>query len=120
MGGYDSEDADCSTYDVYDALTATFLRKDLYPALQKLTYIGHSDGGAFVSRYSLIADDVDGLTVRWVEANAPSHAYLTNNRPVDNDATDSCDGYNDWEYGVADGLPRYVADRFNDATSIFK
>jgi len=109
-------DAECSTYDVYDSLTSNYLRKDLYPNLEKLYYLGHSDGGAFISRYSLISEEMTELEIRYIEANAPSHAYLTSNRPSDMD----CSGYDNWEYGVHGTLPRYVQDHFRTSEEIFR
>lgn len=120
MGGADAIDSQCSTYDVYDSIIQTLSDKSRFPSLNQLSVIGHSNGGAFISRFALLqeSDNPGGFKTNYVEANAPSHAYMTKTRPSANIDEQTAPGFNSWPYGL-EHMPRYPASRMPDARSVW-
>lgn len=110
MGGNDAINAQCSTYDIWDSIIEALSDKSRFPHLTQLSIVGHSDGGAFVSRYSLLQDSSTpgGFQTSIVEANAPTHVYMTKSRPSSNINDQTAPGFNSWPYGL-ENMPRYVA-----------
>lgn len=117
IGGYNDVTGKCSTYDYYDSLIKLFNDKSVYPNMQKISIIGHSDGGSTISRFGLVSGN-SKLPIRYVVANSPTNIYLTGDRPRKN--LDTCQGtYNDWIYGTDNQAP-YVQSRWSSNTGMFR
>lgn len=114
-GEYALKDAQCSSYDVLDAILKSFADKGRYPKLERVFLVGHSGGANLLSRYSQVRDeDTEGpLQLRYIHANAANHAYFTDARPwLD---TFDCPEAFRWpsQFSNADDtMPRYVKSRF--------
>ncbi|KDN40877.1 hypothetical protein K437DRAFT_295743 [Tilletiaria anomala UBC 951] len=123
-GGWPGAGAACSTYNVYDAIRTVLHNSTAYPRLRTVYWAGHSGGGAFVSRYALVADDApDALNMRYVHANAPSFPYFTADRPGQGQGqmqVGSCQGFNSWMYGLDGGFTRYVEAKVTTPHDMFK
>lgn len=90
------------------------------PNLKQIVIAGHSSGGQFVNRWSLMtqvwADD-NPTKMRSVVANPSSFIYLTPKRWIEelkewqipsSTITKNCPHYNQWEWGLDDGGPLHV------------
>lgn len=109
-----------SSYDVIDIMVNQLLT---LPKVNHIAVIGHSAGGQFVQRWSLLTNTWIESKVTSVVANPSSYGYLTNERravyQVDDDGPDwiipndpKCPGYNQWMFGfdpdqIIDGKPIY-------------
>lgn len=127
VGGQDATSAlGCSTYDVYDWLRDQFTDRSKYPDLEAVFFVGHSDGGAFVSRYALVADDwtSQSTSVIYVAANSPTLPYLTSYRPgvkFLDPSSPNCDGWDAWDYGVGNITSnRYVSSRWQGTDAMLQ
>ena len=104
--------APTSSFEALDAILAKLGDRKLLPNLKQVVVFGHSGGGQVVQRYAIAVkgDQVllhQGIGVRYVVANPSSYAYFTKDRPEPAIAA-SCQGYNDWKYGM-DDRPPYLA-----------
>jgi len=95
-----------SSYDAVDRLVAILNDKRYFLTLQHVAVIGHSSGGQFVQRWSLLTKQWDGR-VRGVVANPSSYAYLAPQRFYkqrwQEPPLSECPDYNKWEWGLEDG-----------------
>jgi pimeloyl-ACP methyl ester carboxylesterase len=76
-----------------------------------LTIVGHSSGGQFVQRYSLVTPIWDNQRMKSIVANPSSYAYLTPMRHIDTewripqpDEMIHCPNYHQWEWGIGNDL----------------
>ena len=102
-----------SSYTVSDNIIKLLFidNNNLYPNLQNVSIVGHSAGGQYVMRYSLVSsfelNKNKGYFMKYVPANPSSFAYLDSRRwfndEIYRELTDiekqNCPGYNQWEYG---------------------
>ena len=110
-GGSRGAGTACSTYDVYDALLESFQNTTAYPNLKTVYWAGHSGGAAFLSRYSVIAQDSPpGFNMRYLTANSPSFLYFTPQRPVN---PVNCANYDNWMFGFGGNFTRYAKNRIS-------
>jgi len=88
--------------------------------MEKISIIGHSDGGSTVARYALVSDDPP-LPIRYVAANSPTNPYLNTIRPRTSKSLDkgSCSNYNNWMYGPQN-RPSYVDSHWTNDEAMFK
>lgn len=101
-----------SSFSAFDALVRSV--KDNLPSLKEIVVVGHSAGGQFVQRWSMLTDEWDSH-FHAVVANPSSYAYLTNLRlnstsqkwDIPDPAT--CDSYNKWGWGFESGGNREVS-----------
>jgi pimeloyl-ACP methyl ester carboxylesterase len=75
------------------------------PSLQKVVIVGHSSGGQFVQRWSLMTPYWNNSLFQGIVANPSSYAYLTPMRWIEgtwhfSDKQEQCPGYNDWPHGL--------------------
>jgi hypothetical protein len=88
------------------------VRQQRFPNLQRLVVAGHSSGGQFVQRWSLLTSIWDRQVIKSVVANPSSYAYLTPLRNSNGEWSmpkkEFCIDYNHWEWGMGD---------FNDSLS---
>lgn len=71
--------------------------------IHRVTVVGHSSGGQFVQRWSLLSEAWDTNRIRAVVANPSSYAYLIPERLYDGVwqiPRLGCPRYNDWEWGL--------------------
>ena len=110
-----------------DIMMELLSNTDLYPNLKKVTIVGHSAGGQFVTRYSLSDNNNDSIfmygdvKIRYVVVNPSSYLYLSPERydsstqefklPSEFTEPVSCAHYNEYRYGL-DDLSFYVQDIF--------
>lgn len=117
-----------SSFDGMDKLVAVLCNRTQFPNLDRITIAGHSSGGQFVQRWSLLTSVWDtnnnkngSRQMRAAVANPSSYAYLTPLRWVDNEwripTNTNCSDYNQWEWGLErdpqkevdiDTVPSYV------------
>jgi hypothetical protein len=127
--GYTDMNKTISSYAVMDALFAA-LPCPRDASKRTVTFAGHSSGGQFVQRYTLLGSHRANLAcggkgsvelpMKNVVANPSSYAYFDGQRAVastggtpgvppqwyhPNPAT--CPGYTGWEWGLDGGLPDY-------------
>ncbi|MBV8595652.1 MAG: alpha/beta hydrolase [Candidatus Eremiobacteraeota bacterium] len=101
--------APISTYAVFDAMLTRLADRSRFPALRRISIIGHSAGGQIVQRYAAVGHGPAlipraALTVHFVVANPSSYLYFDTWRPHKMKA---CSDFNRWRYGL-DGTPSYV------------
>jgi len=119
-----------SSFDFMDEILSRLARKDVFPNLKTIVVAGHSAGGQFVTRYEMLNQIQDKLSipVSYVVANPSSYAYVDSLRPTasafpatifatpqggpaSNSANPSpaflpffdvknCTGYDTWPYGL--------------------
>jgi pimeloyl-ACP methyl ester carboxylesterase len=83
-GGRTVDDSAVTSYDFADEILRKVARKDIFPNLRLIVFVGHSAGGQFVSRYQMSNQVHDrlGIPVRYVVSNPSSYAYLDALRPT--------------------------------------
>jgi pimeloyl-ACP methyl ester carboxylesterase len=102
-----------SSFEALDAILAKLADRSLFPNLKQVVVFGHSGGGQVVQRYAIATKGDqpllrESIGVRYVVANPSSYAYFSKDRPEPAIAA-SCNGYNDWKYGM-DDRPPYLAE----------
>ena len=107
-----------SSFSLVDSLIARACNKKLFPSLQKITIVGHSAGGQFVSRYvgmTPMPTIASSYTFNFIVMNPSTYMYLDDRRPVKTenglafakpDAT-VCPNFNDYPRGM-DKLNTYA------------
>jgi len=73
-----------SSFDVMDELLRQLARRDIFPNLKMIVVAGHSAGGQFVTRYEMLNQVQDKLSipVSYIVANPSSYAYVDDLRPT--------------------------------------
>jgi len=76
-----------SSYEVLDQLISTVIEGKYFPYLKHIVFAGHSAGGQFVQRYSMLSHIVEkfqnlGISFKFVAANPGSYVYLNELRPT--------------------------------------
>ncbi|KAF9038275.1 hypothetical protein BDZ89DRAFT_410525 [Hymenopellis radicata] len=97
---------DFSAYDVIDSLVDYYMDTDTFPNLNVVMIAGHSAGAQMAQRYLALRKSTknDERLHYWI-ANPGSILWLTEDRPLPNDA---CEGVDKYKYGLADGFPAYA------------
>lgn len=106
-----------SSFAVIDELVKKLSNKSQFPNLKRITLIGHSAGGHLIQRLAIgTTTDLNLINteVRYIVANPGTYAYLSNKRPVANQAgvfeiprNPRC-AYNNYKYGL-DHLNPYMS-----------
>jgi hypothetical protein len=103
-------DESFSSFSLIDSMIARACNRKLFPKLKKITVIGHSAGGQFVSRYAGMTpmpNILRGYHFRFIIMNPSTYMYLDDRRPVKT-ATDltfarpdttGCGDYNQYPKG---------------------
>lgn len=100
-----------SSFSLVDSLIARVSNKKLFPSLKKITIVGHSAGGQFVSRYvgmTPMPEIASAYTFNFIVMNPSTYLYLDARRPVKTEAgitfmipdTAGCPNYNDYPRGM--------------------
>ncbi len=98
-----------SSFSVYDDLLKELTNKEQFPSLQKIVFVGHSAGGQYVHRYSILNNAHEqyvqaGYEIVYIVANPSSYLYFTHERPFKNTFrpynTIECPFYNYYKYGL--------------------
>jgi hypothetical protein len=108
-----------SSFSLVDSLIARACNKKLFPKLKKITIIGHSAGGQFVSRYvgmTTIPTISSKYTFNFIVMNPSTYLYLDDRRPVKTETgltfikpdTSGCPSFNDYPRGM-DKLNPYAS-----------
>ena len=104
-----------SSFQVLDNMVSFVSNATEFPQLRKIKVIGHSAGGQFVQRWSLLTDAwTEYPDLQSIVVNPSSFAYLTPLRKVQEEwtvpDTTECPEYNTWEWGLDtnDSSPFYV------------
>ncbi len=108
-----------SSFSLVDSLIARACNKKLFPSLKKITIIGHSAGGQFVSRYvgmTPLPKRLSGYIFNFIVMNPSTYLYLDDRRPVQTDKgvtfvkpdTAGCSSFNDYPRGM-DKLNPYAS-----------
>jgi len=99
--------ANISSFDAMDRIMNVLSDSTNFPNLQHITIAGHSSGGQFVQRYSLLASSWVSDKMSGVVANPSNYAYLTPLRLLNGSwripNKQECPEYNEWEYGLERG-----------------
>jgi hypothetical protein len=77
-----------SSFSLVDSMIVRACNPQLFPNLQKITIIGHSAGGQFVSRYAGMTpmpNILRGYKFRFIIMNPSTYMYLDDRRPVKKD-----------------------------------
>lgn len=95
-----------SVLDVLDAYVDYFTNKTMFPNMEVMVVAGFSMGGQAVNRYVTFRPDTekDSMINYWISSPG-SMLYLNDSRPISNN---SCNGFNDYKYGLDGTLPAYV------------
>ena len=104
------------SFDAMDHLVSHLLTK-----VEQLTLVGHSSGGQFVQRWSLLTPVWDNRQTRAIVANPSSYAYLSPERHYDGQWQQpkaDCDAYNQWEWGL--DLANWTIDKAPYVASILQ
>ncbi|CEH12623.1 hypothetical protein CBOM_00596, partial [Ceraceosorus bombacis] len=110
------------TFDIIDAIAHHFTDKNLYPALQSITFAGHSMGSQLMLRHAILGKQVSGLKTSWVVANPSSYLYFDNDRPVKDTDGGAFKGQNEYKYGF-DGISQklgFYADASKSPEELFE
>ena len=101
--GADALNVNVSSFEAIDQLVGTLQK---IPTLEHITVLGHSAGGQFVQRWTLLSPQfIHNGKMHSVVANPTSYAYLIPKRYIDGSwqiptrSTD-CPHYNQWEWGL--------------------
>jgi hypothetical protein len=100
-----------SSFSLIDSMIARVCNKKLFPKLKKITIVGHSAGGQFVSRYVGMTPMPNILTrykFNFIVMNPSSYMYLDDRRPVKTEMgltfakpdTTGCNSFNDYPRGM--------------------
>jgi pimeloyl-ACP methyl ester carboxylesterase len=97
-----------SSYECLDRMVR-HVKTNIFP--KRIVVAGHSSGGQFVQRWSLLTrewDNTGTVLMRGVVANPSSYAYLSPQRWIHGrwqipSTNDNCSGYNRWEWGLDPG-----------------
>ena len=96
-----------SSFDTVDRIINALSNRENFPHLEHITIAGHSSGGQFVQRYSLLTSSWLSNRTSAVVANPSNYAYLTPLRLLNGTWTvpnkNNCPQYNEWEYGLERG-----------------
>lgn len=98
-----------SSFETMDRIVSVLHNHTALPNLQHITIAGHSSGGQFVQRYSLLTSFWNSKRMSAIVANPSNYAYLTPLRfmngtwKIPNTAKSDCPQYNEWEYGLDHG-----------------
>jgi pimeloyl-ACP methyl ester carboxylesterase len=95
-----------SSYNAMDQIVRLVSNRSRFPNIRHVTIIGHSSGGQFAQRWSLLTADWDPR-FRAVVANPSSYAYLFPMRFYNGQwqrpSLTQCPQYNQWEWGLDRG-----------------
>jgi pimeloyl-ACP methyl ester carboxylesterase len=94
-----------SSFAVLDQFIDILLNRSAFASVERITIAGHSAGGQFVQRWSLLTRMWDDR-FHGVVANPSSYAFLTPLRSIHGKwqlPSTRCNQYNQWEWGVAVG-----------------
>jgi hypothetical protein len=105
-----------SSFSLIDSVIARACNKKLFPNLKRITVIGHSAGGQFVSRYvgmTSLPNTLTAFKFNFIVMNPSTYLYLDDRRPVQTDKglafikpdTTGCSSYNDYPRGMANLNP---------------
>jgi hypothetical protein len=108
-----------SSFSLVDSLIARACNKKLFPSLKKITIIGHSAGGQFVSRYvgmTSLPNKLSAYKFNFIVMNPSTYLYLDDFRPVQTEKglvfvqpdTTGCSSFNDYPRGM-DKLNPYAS-----------
>jgi len=100
-----------SSFSLIDSVIAKACNKKLFPKLKKITIIGHSAGGQFVSRYvgmTPMPNILKGYKFNFIVMNPSSYMYLDDRRPVKSETgltfvkpdTSGCSSFNEYPRGM--------------------
>ena len=100
-----------SSFSLIDSLIARACNKKYFPSLKKITIVGHSAGGQFVSRYvgmTPMPNIASKYKFNFVVMNPSSYMYLDDRRPVKTESgltfikpdTSGCSSFNDYPRGM--------------------
>jgi hypothetical protein len=105
--------AQVGSFQVVDIIAAKLTDPNMFPNLNRLTFVGHSAGGQFVNRYA--ASRPEGLPTQYVVANPSSYLYMDQQRRVegtldqfavpDASTQSSCPTFNQYKYGLEELNP---------------
>lgn len=102
--------SDVGAFDALDAALAFFQDKTRFPNMVNVVVAGFSMGGQLVQRYSVfrptVSADLESRTQYWVSSPA-SFVYFNDSRPET--VKSSCDGFNEYKYGLDGDLPTYLS-----------
>jgi hypothetical protein len=105
-----------SSFSLIDSVIARACNQKLFPNLKKITVVGHSAGGQFVSRYvgmTSLPNTLKGYKFNFIVMNPSTYLYLDDRRPVQTDKglafvkpdAAGCQTYNDYPRGMANLNP---------------
>lgn len=100
-----------SSFSLIDSMIARACNKKLFPKLKKITIVGHSAGGQFVSRYvgmTPMPNILKRCKFNFIVMNPSSYMYLDDRRPVKTEMgltfakpdTTGCSSFNDYPRGM--------------------
>ena len=115
--GLESSTSQTSSFSVLDDMIRLLSNSTQFPSPTRIRVIGHSAGGQFVQRWSLLTNVwKEHPSVRAIVVNPSSYAYLTPLRKLPSNqqwqipSRSKCPQYNSWEWGLETNheSPRYV------------
>lgn len=109
-----------SSYEAIDAILAILGDRSRLPSLKTVVLAGFSGGGWLVQRYAAVGRSVEAVAntdvaLRYIVASPSSYLYFSDDRPLPAGGflpfagAAGCPGFNQWPYGLAGSMPRYVA-----------
>jgi pimeloyl-ACP methyl ester carboxylesterase len=113
------------SFDVMDALLAQLCRPEIFPNLETIVLVGHSNGGRFLARYAAASPAEDwaarprGIHVRYVVMGSGSYLYVNEQRQTFVDDTYKSAAHNDdWRQAIVslvdyDSICSVDADKVN-------
>jgi hypothetical protein len=84
-GGAAVSNPEVTSFDFLDEVLRKLARKEIFPNLKQIVFVGHSAGGQVVNRYEM-ANQVHeklGVPVTYIVANTSSFAWPDSTRPTD-------------------------------------
>ncbi len=100
-----------SSFSLLDSIITRVCNRTIFPKLKKVTIIGHSAGGQFVSRYigmTPLPNTLKKYSFKYIVMNPSSYMYLDNRRPIKTENgltfakpdTNGCSTYNEYPRGL--------------------
>jgi pimeloyl-ACP methyl ester carboxylesterase len=101
---YVTQQGPFSSFEAMDHLVQALGNASTFPRLDRISIVGHSSGGQFVQRWSLLTPvwETMYINMRVVVMNPSSFAYLTPLRFINRKwrlPDQDCPNYNQWEWG---------------------
>ncbi|NWA01732.1 hypothetical protein [Pseudomonas gingeri] len=117
-----------SSFQALDDVVRYLADRQRFPALKRITLIGHSAGAQLMQRYAVLNPQDEslrqsGIDIRYVISSPSTYVYFDANRPQSQGfapvVSIMCPSYNRYRYGI-DAAPAYLQVQHLSAEQLFR